>query len=588
MNETAGMLMAPPAISLVNVGKKYRLYEKPAYKFLDLFGLCPAGPQYYREHNALEGLDVEIRRGEKVAIIGRNGAGKSTLLKIVTGLIQPSSGGVQVNGRISNLLQIGTGFHPDFTGRQNVFAGLAHQGIIGKAAEEMFEQILDFAEIEAFIDQPMKTYSTGMCSRLMFSSSVMMTPDILVVDEILGVGDAYFSHKSFAKMRELCAQSGTTLLLVTHDIYSAVNLCDRFLWIDRGRLKFDGPGRDAVAMYESSVKEQEEQSRRQHNAAALLERKAEQLVHVIVRSSTGFALKQPLAIAELACVASDGRTLTLPVADGDERWHLMAEGNLGPPVTIEGVRCRALKPFGSIYHKAEWTVQLPDAFDLAALRARWLYRGDETIDVRVFLTDRRVLVKGTLGPGKKWQDQVFRRGKNEGELEALAQKGYGTGAMRIDAIEFLDDEGRLVTQVKYGDPLRIRVRGRALTPVPESAVTFCVGFARQGSPYQSYIYEPHLGLPSAGEFVIESRLPKVRFGSGTWYVHAGVGMAGMFERETVPFFSLDSAWYHLVQERLLLSVLSISHFDAGGCFVALTPEIVVTTPAMAGAERTVS
>jgi lipopolysaccharide transport system ATP-binding protein len=567
--------MAPPAVTLASVGKKYRLYERPVYKFLDLFGLCPAGPKYFREHNALDGLDVEVRRGEKVAIIGRNGAGKSTMLKIVTGLVQPSSGTARVNGRISNLLQIGTGFHPDFTGRQNVFASLAHQGIIGRAAEALFEQIVDFAELDAFIDQPMKTYSTGMCSRLMFSSSVMVTPDILVVDEILGVGDAYFSHKSFAKMRDLCAKSGTTLLLVTHDIYSAVNLCDRFLWIDRGRLRFDGPGREAIAMYESSVKEQEEQTRRQHNAAALLERTPEQLVHVVVRTATGFALKQQLALAELACIGTDGCALALSIADGDPRWHLMPEGNLGPNVVVEGVRCRTLRPFGSIYHKAEWTVQLPDGFDLASLRVKWLYRGEETVDVRGFLTDRRVLVRASLTPGAGWQERIFPREKHLGELDALAQKGYGTGAMRIDAIEFADDDGRLITEVRYGDPLRIRVRCRMVTAVPELAVTFCVGFARQGSPYQSYIYEPQLQVPDTPEFVIESRVPNVRFGSGTWYIHAGVGMARMFERETVPFFSLDSAWYHLAPERLQLSVRSVSHFDAGGCFVALSPDISV-------------
>src|SRR5262249_9238638 len=168
---------AVPVVRLQSVGKLYRLYRQPMYRLLDLFGLCPAGPSYFTEHPALDDVNLDITRGEKVAIIGRNGAGKSTLLKAITGLIRPTVGLVEVNGRISNLLQIGTGFHPDFTGRQNVFASLAHQGIIDRQASDLFDTIVDFAEIEEYIDQPMKTYSTGMCSRLMFSAAVMMTPD---------------------------------------------------------------------------------------------------------------------------------------------------------------------------------------------------------------------------------------------------------------------------------------------------------------------------------------------------------------------------------------------------------------------------
>ncbi len=261
------------AIALRGAGKRYRLYSKPLYRLLDLFGACPATPRYYSEHLAVKDVDLEIGRGEKVAIIGRNGAGKSTLLKLITGLVQPTSGSIQVNGQVSNLLQIGSGFHPDFTGRQNVYASLAHQGIVGKEAVRLFDEILAFAEIEEYVDQPMKTYSTGMCSRLMFASSIVIRPEILIVDEILGVGDAYFAHKSFERMRKICSQDGTTLLLVTHDIYSALNLCDRFIWIDRGEVKFDGDGKSAVALYESSVKEQEEQALRRKNTAGIAVRR---------------------------------------------------------------------------------------------------------------------------------------------------------------------------------------------------------------------------------------------------------------------------------------------------------------------------
>jgi len=129
MNSPSPVGGPAPAVRLTSVSKVYRLYQKPLYRFLDVFNLCPPGPAYYAEHQALANVDIEISSGEKVAVIGRNGAGKSTMLKVITGLVQPTAGSVEVNGTISNLLQIGSGFHPDFTGRQNVFASLAHQGM---------------------------------------------------------------------------------------------------------------------------------------------------------------------------------------------------------------------------------------------------------------------------------------------------------------------------------------------------------------------------------------------------------------------------------------------------------------------------
>src|SRR5262249_50440915 len=277
----------------------------------------------------------------------------------------------------------GPGLPPEFTGRRNGFAGRAHQGVTGAEAGRAFDEIVAFAEIEEYIDQPMKTYSTGMCSRLMFSSSVVLAPDILMVDEILGVGDAYFSHKSFKRMRDLCSQDGTTLLLVTHDIYAALNLCERFVWIDQGRVWFEGSGKETIARYEGSIKEQEEQSLRQKHARSIRRHSAEDVVvHVQFRSETGFTLTSPLALAEVRLQGADGQALTLDVASGDPRWHLTAESNLGAPETVGGRRCRALRTAGSVFHKAEWSVQMPAGFALQGLRVQSCYEGRDPIDVR--------------------------------------------------------------------------------------------------------------------------------------------------------------------------------------------------------------
>ena len=191
-------------------------------------------------------------------MIGRNGAGKSTLLKLITGVTLPTSGSLVVNSQASALLQIGTTFHPEFTGRENIFAYLAHMGIAGKAAEDKLLEIVDFSELEEYIDQPVKTYSTGMGARLMFATSTAIQPDLLVIDEILSVGDAYFSHKSFERIREMCESQRTTLLLVSHDVYSAAKLCDRMIWLDHGRILVDSTPDLVITAYEDSIRRQEE------------------------------------------------------------------------------------------------------------------------------------------------------------------------------------------------------------------------------------------------------------------------------------------------------------------------------------------
>lgn len=588
------------AVSVRNLRKVYRLYQRPLYKFLDLLELCPPGPAYYTEHEALADVTLDIARGEKVAIIGRNGAGKSTLLKMIAGIARPSAGRVAVNGRISNLLQIGSGFHPDFTGRQNVFAGLAHQGIVGREASRLFDDIVAFAEVEEYIDQPMKTYSTGMCSRLMFSSSVLLVPDILIVDEILGVGDAYFSHKSFKRMRDLCADAGTTLLLVTHDLNSALNLCDRFVWIDRGRIWFEGDGKEAVARYESSVKEQEEQALRQRKVAsfrsapeptpsppstdlagpAILppgESASETTVHVIFRSRTGFVLSHPLGLSEIDLTSADGRSLTLKVADGAERWYLMEESNLGEVEVVGGRRSRPLGTFGSIYHKTEWAVRLPPGFDVKGLRALCHYQGDDPIDIRVIRTDRTVLVRGELEAAPGWQEVTLAATDvGHTESDVVKQVDYGSGAIRITSVEFLDATGQPVSQVAYGEALTVRVHCRRTGAAAESAVTFFVGFARQGFTHQAYIYDERLRIPTSAEFTIDSRLDEVRLGSGIWFVNVGLGAPEIFRREEVPHFSIDEAYYHLSSSRIEFRVLSVTRFDSGGCFYAMPAAIVAT------------
>jgi len=201
---------------------------------------------------SLNGVTLRIPQGKTMGIVGRNGAGKSTLLKIITGIYSPSSGTVQVNGRISALLDLGAGFHPDFSGRENI---LINGIILGMSRSEIrgrMQTIIDFSELGDFIDEPVRTYSSGMYMRLAFSVATFVDPDILLVDEILAVGDEHFSRKSKAKMAEF-KKSGKTIVLVTHDLATVESWCDLAAWIDQGRICAVGHPREVVSQYRQAV-----------------------------------------------------------------------------------------------------------------------------------------------------------------------------------------------------------------------------------------------------------------------------------------------------------------------------------------------
>ncbi len=207
-------------------------------------------------------LDLEIPAGTSMGIIGRNGSGKSTLLKIMTGIYKPDTGKVQINGRVSSLIELGAGFHPEFTGRENVFINGAVLGLSRREIEKRFDQIVRFAELESFIDAPVRTYSSGMYVRLGFSVAVNVDPDILLVDEVLAVGDESFSRKCLDKMTQF-KKSGKTIVLVTHDLPTVERFCDRALWLDSGGIQAIGGPRQVVDAYRQEVARRDDERLRQ-------------------------------------------------------------------------------------------------------------------------------------------------------------------------------------------------------------------------------------------------------------------------------------------------------------------------------------
>ena len=244
------------AIELKGVGKSFRIIGDKGGRILDALGLRPpnrGGQDFW----ALRDVDLTIPEGQRVGFVGRNGAGKTTLLKLISGLLRPTTGTVAVKGRVHALLELGTGFHPEFSGRENVLSALSYLGVTGRDAHRLSEEIVDFAELDKFIERPFRTYSAGMQARLTFAVATSIKPEIMIVDEILGAGDAYFSGKAVARMKELTG-GGCTLLYVSHDMASVQMMCERAIWIDRGGIRHDGDTLTVGKMYAASIRRQEE------------------------------------------------------------------------------------------------------------------------------------------------------------------------------------------------------------------------------------------------------------------------------------------------------------------------------------------
>lgn len=234
------------AISVRNVSKKYRLFNSPKERLWET--LHPFNKKYHREFWALRDINFQIPKGATVGIIGQNGSGKSTLLKIICSVLRATSGDVTVNGRVSALLELGAGFHPEFTGRENVQFTGALMGFSKEAMKERLPRIEAFADIGEFIDQPVKIFSSGMFARLAFATAIHVDPDILVVDEALSVGDAKFQHKCFQKFHEF-QQAGKTILFVSHDTSSILRHCDRTILLEKGSIIEAGEPQKIINRY---------------------------------------------------------------------------------------------------------------------------------------------------------------------------------------------------------------------------------------------------------------------------------------------------------------------------------------------------
>jgi lipopolysaccharide transport system ATP-binding protein len=275
------------SISVDNLNKDFRIYERPQDRLLELLLRKPR----HRVFHVLQDISFNVLEGRSLGIIGDNGAGKSTLMKCLVGTLQPSSGAIDIRGQVAALLELGAGFHPEFSGRRNIYLNASLLGVPDDDIEKLENDIIEFSELQDFIDQPVKTYSSGMYVRLAFSIATMVRPDVLVIDEALSVGDIAFQKKCVQRMNEF-RQQQKTMVFCSHSMYHVQELCDTAIWLEKGRIREIGKSEDVVANYEDycnsrRVYTKGEEHAKSHDAETPDSAKDCRIIHTLVRNVDG-------------------------------------------------------------------------------------------------------------------------------------------------------------------------------------------------------------------------------------------------------------------------------------------------------------
>jgi lipopolysaccharide transport system ATP-binding protein len=516
--------MTDTAVRIHRLGKMFRLYANPFDRIVDALGIGRLAwwkKKRYSDFWALRDISLSVRRGERIGIIGRNGAGKSTLLKTICGNLQPTEGECEVHGRVQALLEMGTGFHPEFTGRQNIRASLAYQGLSPAGIREVEEEIIDFAELDEFIDQPVKTFSAGMYARLAFSVATSVRPELLIIDEVLGAGDAYFSAKCAGKMKDLVEDTGTTVLLVSHATEQVLRYCDQCLWLERGKIVRQGPALDVVKAYLEFIHGLEErQLQAKNRRRSLRVRGYETLANYTDNLAVGLHLAgKPGAVADIS-------TIVL-LHDGEPEETLEVGGiqdaDTGHPamVSFTGSAWSEPQREGDIYFRR---LAIEGDTDSAANGYALFYSyglraaGDYAVQVRYRRQGEAGLSATIHHNGKPLGGQVVLPAGDAGWLEttvplpritpayhdrsaveqdaahgaerpgrAAVSRWPGEGSLLIERAELLGDDGLGRTVFRAGDNLLLRMTVRAVKPGAYQLVPTATLYRLDGIPISNFI-----------------------------------------------------------------------------------------------------
>jgi lipopolysaccharide transport system ATP-binding protein len=459
---------------MADVGKAYKVFSSPFGILLEALGLGRL--TRYREFWAVRGFELELYRGERVGLIGRNGAGKSTLLKLVTQNVRPTEGNIEVNGQVHALFDAAGGLHPEFTGYENIRGSLEALGLEPDEIRASEADIADFTELGRFLEQPLKTYSLGMKSRLSFAIATAVKPEILIVDEVLGAGDAYFFGKAVSRMRGL-VESGAAVLIVSHALDQVVRFCEETIWLDRGRVVMRGPSQQVVKAYEKFIRELEDRRLRAKNrkrgTAEAFEREG-------FTDELELTVSGPAEVTQIV-LRRDGEQedelLVGAAQDSDESessYLPLGRGAWGPPTQggarffrpieagAEGVAAFALWFF---YPQSEYVVELT-------------YRAPAGL-VATLARSGTELVRAELPAAEDWRTEHIGIGASDSE-SAEEQVGLsrwpGAHGLLIERVRIVDADDRERAMFTIGEPVSVVIdavaEGGGRLPLTPAALVF--------------------------------------------------------------------------------------------------------------------
>jgi lipopolysaccharide transport system ATP-binding protein len=537
--------MSEPAIRLRGVGKMYKTFPSRAHRLIETMGFSRLLPFYRPRHGefwALRGIDLHLDRGHRVGIIGRNGAGKTTLLRLLTGNVAPTEGDLEVHGRVHALLEAGGGFHPEFTGRENVRISLTYQGLEGAQIEAALADIAEFTELEEFLDQPYGTYSAGMQARLSFAAATAIgLPSILIIDEMLGAGDAYFLSKCAERMQRL-VETGATVLLVSHALEQITRICDETIWLERGRIVQRGPTLEVVKAYQQFVRVLEDRRLKGRNRQVRAGGKPGDLLRLRL------TLRGQRASCDIREVSlARGQHIEERLGVGEAQDVLNAHGSFvmlddsdwSPPRRVESGMTRTLAvPLSNGATTARNEARGAVAFQLlgtdpsAEYAIEVVYRATDDADVSAE-ADRggALLGKWPLpGGGSSWVRRHLPIGVLGGAEAPLAaapglsgeRRWPGEGSLSIENVRFVGDH-REQTIFPPGAAMRMEVDFRARRAGSLDLIPTAVLYRRDGLLVARYIGERtkiELAEDQVRRAILD--LAEIPFGNGYYVVTVGL------------------------------------------------------------------